>query len=103
MSVLPALETHEPNDLVDIVDDALDYHGRFLRARFLKEVRQGGLPELLLLDRRRSLLRRDDVTRQVEKFFEKLDAQKQSLLVTLPQSFETLAEFLKARIASPLA
>ncbi len=66
MSALPAVETNNANDLIDIVHNALNDDRRVWISYFIKEQRQRRLALRLSLNGRRCALGSHDVTRQSE-------------------------------------
>lgn len=82
--LLPAVEADEAHYFVDLGDDALNDHRRFLVANFLEECCERGLSAIQLFDRGRLLLGLHDVPGQREKLLQELDTGEESLLVALP-------------------
>ncbi len=91
------------DDLVDVVDDALDDDRRVLVPRLLEELGERGLAELLVAIGCGRALGSDDVAREVEQLLQELDADEQPLLVSLLEVLEPLAELLEPRVVRALA
>ena len=100
---LPPRKANHTNDLVDVVDDALDDDVRILVLGLLEELGQRCLALCLAVEWWRGPFRRDDVARQLQQLFEEFDTRKKPLLVALLECFEPLAQLLEARVVTALA
>lgn len=100
---MPAGETHQTHDLVDVVDHALDHHRRLGIAGLLKQLGERRLAAVFVLFRRGFFLGFDQLARQFEQFLEEGDAVQLPGLVALLERFQPLGQSFEARIAQVLA
>ena len=103
VGVLPAVEADDTNDLVDVVDDALDDDRRLGVLHRLEQLGQRGLAAVDLLLGHDLALGLDDVLRELEQVFRNSMLVQLPLQVALAQLLEPLAELDEARIAGVLA
>ena len=96
---LPPVETHRSDDLVDVIDDPSHHDRRLSVPGLVKEFGQRRLAAVNVLLDRCLPLHLDDVSREIEKLLQELDAEQQALLVTLLEIFEALRQGLVLRVA----
>src|SRR5690606_10991725 len=92
VGALPPIESHDPNDLVDVVDHPLHHDRRLIVPCLLEQLRQGGLAQFFFRYRFTCTFCLNYVASQVEQLFQELDADEHALLVPQSQLLESLAQ-----------
>ena len=92
--VLPAVESDEAHDVVDVANDALDHDGRVLGLDAVEKLRESGFTFVLLFFRNDFLFGARGFAGELEELAQELDAVDEPLFVLLAQSFEFFTDFL---------
>ena len=92
MSCLPPIEPDCANDFVDVIDDSSNHDRGLSALGFLEKIGEGRLSTVDVFFDRGFAFHFDDILGKIEKLFQEIDTEKQTLLMPVLQIFEPLGQ-----------